>query len=140
MVKKAGRYVLIFLSLCSPAFNAQSGFSAIEDYMDRSRHYDQVEVNSFVAYGKAYQRAQALKDYDRLRKTVRIRETGCRNNSGDGKATVCHSEGTTAGHAWNTMATAGKKVRIFFAHGPETPVICTVGSSAASGEMPVKKS
>ncbi len=71
MIKKTERYVLIFLSLCSPAFNAQSGFSLIEDDMDKSRHYDQAEMNSSVAYDtKAYKFEQALKDHYRLSKAA----------------------------------------------------------------------
>lgn len=96
MIKKTGLYVLIFLSLCSPAFKAQSGFSLIEDYMDKSRYYDQVDVDSSVAYGiKAYKLAQALKDDYMLCKTALSLGISYQNISDYKKATVYYQEGIT---------------------------------------------
>ncbi len=102
MVKKTGRYVLIFLSLCSPAFNAQSGFSLIEDYMDKSRYYDQVDVDSSVAYGiKAYKLAQALKDNYMLSKTALSLGISYQNISDYKKATIYYQEGITLAEKLN---------------------------------------
>lgn len=102
MVKKTGRYVLIFLSLCSPAFNAQSGFSLIEDYMDKSRYYDQVDVDSSVAYGiKAYKLAQALKDNYMLSKTALSLGICYQNISDYKKATIYYQEGITLAEKLN---------------------------------------